>query len=51
VVYVPADTAGPITFQGAFHGDAGNISADDLLVALVFVGPDGQVYWADRLSG
>lgn len=49
VVFAPTDTVGPITFQGAFHQDAGTITQSDLMVALVFMGTEGQIYWAERL--
>ncbi len=45
-----ADSPGPVTFVGSFS-EAGGISASDLMVVLVLEGPDGQVYWATRVSG
>ncbi|ADL48503.1 hypothetical protein Micau_4995 [Micromonospora aurantiaca ATCC 27029] len=27
------------------------VQMSDLLLALVYMGPDGQVYWAQRLQG
>ena len=27
------------------------VAVEDLLVALISVGPDGQVYWAHKLQG
>jgi hypothetical protein len=51
MIFMPADTAGPVTFQGGFASTVGDVTAADLLVALVFVGPDGQIYWAQRLAG
>ena len=49
-VIVPANTAGPVTFEGAFP-KAAPLSSDELLVALVLLGPDGHVFWAARLAG
>jgi hypothetical protein len=45
------DTPGPITFVAQLRPDVTQVNQDDLLVALVFVGPRGQVYWAQRLAG
>ncbi|GAA1736657.1 hypothetical protein [Luedemannella helvata] len=45
------DTPGPITFVAQLRPDVTQLSADDFLVALVFVGPRGQLYWAERLLG
>lgn len=49
-VIVPANTPGPVTFEGAFPR-AAPLSSDEMLVALLLLGPDGQVYWAVRLAG
>lgn len=51
MIFAASDTPGPITFQGAFHRDVGTLTANDLMVALVFVSADGRIYWAQRLSG
>jgi hypothetical protein len=45
-----ASSPGPVTFVGSF-AEAGGVSASDLMVVLVCKGPDGQVYWATRVSG
>ncbi|GAA1626340.1 hypothetical protein [Catellatospora bangladeshensis] len=53
---------GPITFVATFPAQrretpqpptyaTAPVNRDDLLVALVFIGPDRQVYWAQRLFG
>jgi hypothetical protein len=47
-VSAPAN-AGPITFAGAFP-DAGGLTVSDLMVVLIFHGPDQQTYWAERVS-
>jgi hypothetical protein len=41
---------GPITFHGSFS-DAGSLTVDDIMVVLVFSGPDDQTYWAERVLG
>jgi hypothetical protein len=54
--------ASPLTFVAAFpyvegarravvHVPTAPVAVSDLLLALVYVGPDGQVYWAQRLRG
>jgi hypothetical protein len=45
-----ADTASPLAFEGEFP-DAAGLTLADLLVALIFVGPDQQIYWATRVMG
>lgn len=44
------DTASPLAFEGEFP-DAAGLTPADLLVALIFVGPDQQIYWATRVMG
>ncbi len=44
-----ASSPGPLTFVGSFPG--AGLSAEDLMVALIFIGSDGQTYWAERLAG
>jgi hypothetical protein len=44
-----AGSPGPMTFTGSFPG-AGMV-ADDLMVVLIFTGPDSQTYWAERVLG
>jgi hypothetical protein len=46
---VPSGSPGPIGFTGSFTGTG--LTPDDLMVALIFTGPDRQIYWADRVSG
>ncbi|MET0415913.1 MAG: hypothetical protein ABW022_07830, partial [Actinoplanes sp.] len=46
---VRAGTPGPIAFVGAFPGDG--LTEDDLMVVLIFTGPNSQTYWAERISG
>lgn len=46
----PADAPGPLTFTGSIP-DAAESSPADLMVVLVLVGPDRQIYWANRVSG
>jgi len=59
-VFVSAVTASPVTFEFVLRPARPATSAEtavptapanvaDLLVALISVGPDGQVYWAERL--
>lgn len=43
-----AGEPGPLTFAGTFAGDT--LVADPLVV-LVLSGPEGQIYWAKRVSG
>ncbi|RQW92435.1 hypothetical protein DKL51_19080 [Micromonospora globispora] len=54
--------ASPLTFVAAFpyvegplrtvvHVPTAPVAMSDLLLALVYMGPDGQVYWAQRLQG
>ncbi|MEV4761147.1 hypothetical protein AB0J89_00775 [Micromonospora chokoriensis] len=55
------ETASPLTFVALFPyvADAARkptvatapVGMSDLLLALVYLGPDGQVYWAQRLQG
>ncbi|WP_232233896.1 hypothetical protein [Micromonospora chokoriensis] len=55
------ETASPLTFVARFPylADAARkptiatapVGMSDLLLALVYLGPDGQVYWAQRLQG
>lgn len=56
IVYVSSVDASPVTLQTVLHAPRPGITAifapaaiEDLLVALICVGPDGQVYWAQRL--
>jgi hypothetical protein len=42
---VSASDAGPVLFSGSIEDDA-TVTAQDLEVVMIFVGPDGQVYWA-----
>jgi hypothetical protein len=42
---VSANDAGPVPFSGSIEDDA-TVTAGDLEVVMIFVGPDGQVYWA-----
>ncbi len=46
VVTVSSVDASPVTFQTVLHTGA---TAADMLVGLICAGPDGQVYWAERL--
>lgn len=57
-----APAGGPITFVATFPPQrpedsqpptyaTAPVTKDDLLMALVFIGPDRQVYWAQRLFG
>lgn len=59
-VFVSAVNASPVTFQVVLHPARPQTSLEnavptapasvaDLLIALISVGPDGQVYWAERL--
>ncbi|WP_327027859.1 hypothetical protein OG989_19045 [Micromonospora sp. NBC_01740] len=54
--------ASPLTFVAPFpyvegplraaaHVPTAPVAISDLLLALVYMGPDGQVYWAQRLQG
>jgi hypothetical protein len=60
VVFVSSADASPVTFQTVLHRSregtpatqavaTAPLAAEDMLVALICVGPDGQVYWAQRL--
>ncbi|SDT39708.1 hypothetical protein [Actinoplanes derwentensis] len=56
VVTVSSIDASPVTFQTVLREAqpeslvlSGPMAIEDLLVALICVGPDGQVYWAQRL--
>ncbi len=48
-VSVRAGTPGPMTFVGSFPG--AGLTAEDLMVVLIFTGPANQTYWAKRLVG
>jgi hypothetical protein len=48
-VSVATDTPAPITFAGIFPARTG-MQPSDLLVALIFIGPDQQIYWATPLT-
>jgi hypothetical protein len=59
-VFVSSIDASPVTFQTVLHAARPGIppehmvatapaAVQDLLVALICVGPEGQVYWAQRL--
>ncbi|MBG0569304.1 hypothetical protein [Actinoplanes aureus] len=59
-IFVESVNASPVTFQTVFHQArpetppehrvaTAPVSVEDMLVALISVGPDGQVYWAHRL--
>jgi hypothetical protein len=59
-IFVESLDASPVTFQTVFpatHPESpppqgvatAPVAVEDLLVALIAVGPDGQVYWARRL--
>ncbi|WIM93234.1 hypothetical protein ACTOB_005207 [Actinoplanes oblitus] len=59
-IYVDSVDASPVTFQFVLRSArpgtppeqmvaTGPAEVEDLLVALISVGPDGQVYWAQRL--
>ena len=48
-VSVAADAAGPITFVGSFP-DTSGLTTADLMVVLVYTGPDSQIYWAAPVS-
>ena len=45
----PADAAGPIAFVGSFPGTAG-LTTTDVMVVLVYAGPDKQIYWATPVA-
>jgi hypothetical protein len=47
---IDTDIASPLSFEGEFP-DAAGLTPADLLVALIFVGPDQQIYWATRVTG
>ncbi|MBW6437125.1 hypothetical protein KZ829_25605 [Actinoplanes hulinensis] len=60
VVHVSSLDASPVTFQTVLHARnpetppesmiaTAPVAVPDLLVALICVGPEGQVYWAQRL--
>jgi hypothetical protein len=42
---VPAEWPGPIILSTVF-AQRGPVKADQLLIVIMFMGPDGQVYWA-----
>ena len=44
-----SDTNGPMVFAGMFH-DRKLSSPSDLLIALIFSGPDQQIYWATPIT-
>ncbi|WP_250032860.1 hypothetical protein [Paractinoplanes maris] len=59
-IFVEAVDVSPVTFQTVFRAPnpeappsyrvpTAPVSVEDLLVALIGVGPDGQVYWTQRL--
>ena len=59
-VFVSSVEASPVTFQAVLHPArrgtfpenavaTAPAAAEDLLIALISVGPQGQVYWAKRL--
>jgi hypothetical protein len=59
-IVVSSVDASPVTFQTVLHPErpgtppeqmvaSAPAAVEDLLVALISVGPDGQVYWAHRL--
>ncbi|MFC3502040.1 hypothetical protein ACFOOK_13865 [Micromonospora krabiensis] len=60
-LHVADETAAPLAFVALFpyleepHPEASMATApvalSDLLLAMVYLGPDGQVYWAQRLQG
>ena len=41
------DAATPLTFLALFP----RTTPPDLLLAMAFLGSDGQIYWAERLQG
>ncbi len=45
-----AEEPGPIVFVGNFPEAAG-LTVDDLMVVLIFTGPNQQTYWAERVLG
>jgi hypothetical protein len=45
----PSDTNSPMVFVGMFPGRTLSSPAD-LTVALIFSGPDDQIYWATPVS-
>ncbi len=45
---VSANDVGPVPFSGSIEDDA-TVTAEDLEVVMIFVGPDGQVYWAAQV--
>lgn len=47
-VSVASDATSPISFVGKFH-DTTISSPSELTVALIFTGPDQQIYWATRV--
>ena len=48
-VSVSAGTPGPVSFVGSFT-DAAGITPADLMVVLIFSGPDSQTYWAHPVA-
>ncbi|MEU8265185.1 hypothetical protein AB0C02_31830 [Micromonospora sp. NPDC048999] len=59
-IFVYSADASPVTFQTVLHAArpgtppeqmvaTAPAAVEDLLIALISVGPDGQVYWAQRL--
>ena len=48
-VSVSAGTPGPVSFVGSFTEAAG-VTPADLLVVLIFSGPDSQTYWAHPVA-
>jgi hypothetical protein len=49
-VTATANAPGPLTFVGAFPNAVG-LSPSDIMIVIVFAGPDGQTYWATRVTG
>jgi hypothetical protein len=47
---LPATRPGPMTCTAVFPDSAGP-TGDDVMVALIFTGPDQRTYWAERIYG
>jgi hypothetical protein len=45
---VSANGAGSVPFSGSIQDDA-TVTVQDLEVVMIFIGPDGQVYWATQV--
>lgn len=43
------DTGRSVAFEGLLASDSAALSPGDLSIALIFFGPDGQLYWATRV--